>query len=165
MIMEFNYENRVGVWKRLVAKVVDAIFIWIMAYFLIADLLLGLFKSPGIAGALEETIGFVIAFNVSMLLYNLIEGLTGASPGKMFKKIKVAREDGSKAGISDFMKRWVILNLPGIATLLYLVAGIDIINTAGSIFSLVLFVGYFFIFGKKRQGLHGKFSKTVIINK
>jgi|TARA_B110000238_G_C16097123_1_gene426608 uncharacterized RDD family membrane protein YckC len=163
--MEFNYENRVGVWKRLVAKVVDAIFILIMAYFLIADLLLGLFKSTSIAGGLKEAMGFAIAINVSMLLYNLIEGLTGASPGKMFKKIKVAKEDGSKAGISDFMKRWVIINLPGIATLLYLALGIDIISTAGSIFSLVLFVGYFFIFGKKRQALHGKYSKTVIINK
>lgn len=158
--MELNYENRVGWQKRLVAKIIDAIFFILISIFITTSLITKYFLDGE-----DSSMTFVLALNLTMLLYNITEGLLGATPGKMYKKIKIVREDGQETRTNDLMKRWAINNAHGIATLIWLITGVSFLNSISSILSLVLFVGIFFIFGKKKQGLHGRWTKTIVVNK
>ena len=173
--MENNYEKRVGFGPRFGAKLIDTVFIWILAMFVVGPVV------ATIAGAGASTLGsdeyeqagaaiggflagYILSFPITVMLYTLIEAFTGASPAKMVLGLKVGKEDGSSGETSDYLKRWAIYNSGSICTVIALL-GLAFMSTIGMICSLVIFIGCFFVFGDAKQGLHGKWSQTAIFNK
>ncbi|MGH7885905.1 MAG: RDD family protein [Thermodesulfobacteriota bacterium] len=84
---------------------------------------------------------FILVFFASTYFLFLL-GYSGKTIGKMLLKIKVVKEDGSDIGYYISMKRWI-----------------------GSILSAIpLFLGFLWIiFNDKKQSLHDKFAKTLVI--
>ncbi len=131
--MENNYEKRIGFGTRFGCKLVDIVIIMILSLILGpilgtiigADLAseaassvsqsqgneieelenAGKVVGSGIAGFLA---GMLLAIPITAILYGLIEAFTGASPAKMMFGIKVGNENGTKANVSTYMKRWAI---------------------------------------------------------
>src|SRR5688572_4228720 len=95
--------NRTSAARRIVAAVVDLLFLWIggsvgsyVAVSFFADHL-----EPWQAEAWQ---GIVMA--CFWLLYGSFEVITAASPGKMILGLRIANADGSKAPRSVLMLRW-----------------------------------------------------------
>ncbi len=115
------------------------------------------------AGALLGMIGgFALGAAVFGLLYPLIEGLTGASPGKMILKLKVGTADGHKAGISIYLTRWAVKYSGQILAFLAIALATPVIGTLGTVASLVIFVGCFMVLGANRQAIHDMVAKTAV---
>jgi len=173
--MENNYEKRVGFGPRFGAKLVDMIFIWILAMFVIGPVIgtivgagastLGTDEYEAAGAAIGGfLVGFALSFPVTSMLYTLIEAFTGASPAKMMFGLKVGKEDGTAGEIGDYVKRWAIYNSGSLCTFVSIL-GLVFMTTVGMVCSLVIIIGCFFIFGETRQGFHGKWSQTAIFNK
>jgi uncharacterized RDD family membrane protein YckC len=58
------------------------------------------------------------SFGISFLNLVLIQGLTGASLGKLMLGLRVVREDGRRAGIGWMVLRWVLLFVDSICCIL-----------------------------------------------
>ncbi|MEE8434950.1 MAG: RDD family protein, partial [bacterium] len=106
---------------------------------------------------------------ILMLLYFLIEGIVGASPGKMILGIKVGTADGKQGNIALYLKRWGIKNAPNLLGLLAAILGMvgvsdpgGIIGILSQIIALVLLIGAFWIFGASKQCLWDKLAGTAI---
>jgi len=99
---------------------------------------------------------------ISGIMYPLIEGLTGASPGKRVLKIVVAQADGQRGFTALWVKRFLIKNLGNILQFFLLVPSLQFIDTIGDFFSVVIFVGCFFVLGQDRLALHDRLAQTAV---
>jgi uncharacterized RDD family membrane protein YckC len=57
----------------------------------------------------DATLFYVIELAIALLYAGVIQGLTGATIGKLICGIRVMREDGSRPGIGRGVLRWVLL--------------------------------------------------------
>lgn len=73
---------------------------------------------------------FVAWFGTAVGLFVLLQGLTGATPGKLATGIRVVREDGSRPGIGRAGIRWVLWIVDGLP-FLALVGFITSLTTTG----------------------------------
>jgi uncharacterized RDD family membrane protein YckC len=175
-------EKRVGFGPRLIAALIDAAIVMVLAIVFggMVGGLLGLGVGAaigaggdsdsaavgGAAGALLGALGgFTIGIAVFGFLYSLIEGLTGASPGKMVLKLKVGTEGGQHATVQVYLTRWAVKYSGQLLGFLAIITGITIISTLGSLASLVIFVGCFLVLGTNRQAIHDMAAKTAVYNK
>ncbi len=174
-------EKRVGFGPRLIAALIDAVIVMVLA-FVFGGMIGGLLglgvgaalgsggEAPGAvaggsAGALVGALGgFAIGIVVFGFLYSLIEGLTGASPGKMVLKLKVGTDDGRNAEVSVYLTRWAVKYSGQLLRFLALITGISVISTLGSLASLVIFVGCFMVLGANRQAIHDMAARTAVFN-
>lgn len=174
--------ERVGVPKRAVALIIDAILIGIGGTVSGAVLggLLGT-AAGGIAGAAGGTenvaasatvggfigviAGVAIGVTVIGVVYNLIEGFTGASPGKMLLGIKIGNADGTTAELSTLLYRYAIKNVGLLSGSLGFAVGISVLRSLSGLLGLIVFVGYFFAFGVAKQALHDVIAKTAVYEK
>jgi uncharacterized RDD family membrane protein YckC len=115
------------------------------------------------AGALLG--GFAIGAAVFGFLYSLIEGLTGASPGKMLLKLKVGTADGHHAQIATYVTRWAVKYSGQLLAFLSVVLVTPAIGTVGTLANLVVFVGCFLVLGANRQAIHDMVAKTAVFKK
>lgn len=112
-----------------------------------------------------KTFGYSAAVSLLVIVFFIMEGALGQSPGKMVLQLINANPDGAKA---DPAKLWMRAALKYGSTLLSLVGGVvgmSFIGTIGSIWSLVIFVGFFFAFSDKKQTIHDMIAKTVVVRK
>lgn len=107
---------------------------------------------------------WVLGYVVGIILYSLIEGVTGASPGKRFQKIIIANEDGSEGDVTMFMSRWAIKNITNLMSLLIIVTGAISLQWISSLFAWVIFLGFFLVLASHHQALHDKIVKTAVFN-
>lgn len=118
------------------------------------------------AGAvLGALAGFALGAAVFGFLYSLIEGLTGASPGKMILKLKVGTADGHHAQIATYLTRWAVKYSGQLLGFLSVVLATPLISTLGTVASLVVFVGCFMVLGANRQAIHDMVAKTAVFKK
>ena len=101
---------------------------------------------------------------ITGIAYTLIEGLTGASPGKRVMKITVARQDGVKGDTTLFLRRWAVKNLDKLLAFAALVPGLMFLDTVGDIIGLVIFVGCFFVLGIDRLALHDRIVQSAVFH-
>jgi len=107
----------------------------------------------GFSGEIAATIiGLVaslagIAF--TSIFFYVLEGFTGQTPGKMILGITVANMNGEKATIDKLLLR----------------AFIKITGSFVGIIGFIIFIGCFFVLGKKKQALHDIICKTAVYNK
>lgn len=99
------------------------------------------------------------------VLYPLVEGLTGASPGKRVLDICVATPDGYQATTRVYFRRYVVKNLGKIFQVLALVPTLGLLGTLSSLYDLVFFVGYFIALGASRMALHDMIAQTAVFHR
>ena len=184
-------EKRIGFGARLGAALIDGVIIAVLNFVIggtITTMLgigmvnvageLGTKVSPEaaaeavtgmISGLIATVLAMIAVMAILMLLYYLIEGIFGASPGKMILGIKVGTADGKQGNIALYLKRWAIKNFPHLLGLLAAILGmvgitglVGIVGIISQIAGLVLLNGAFWIFGASKQCLWDKLAGTAI---
>ena len=130
-------EQRVGFGKRLGALLLDSVIVIVLAAVggstiggmlgLTGGAVLGSAMSAGadsvtaglaaMGGILGAFFGFIVAAALIGVVYFLIEGFTGYTLGKLMLGIRVANEDGTKAGVGTLLGRFAIKRIDLICTL------------------------------------------------
>lgn len=107
-----------------------------------------------------------IIFDVIILAYFLLEIMIATSLGKMLLGIQIASYNGSKPTTVQLLTRYLIKNIGVIfsffAFLLFGTAVSDIFSTAGTVLSIIMIIGFFFILARRRQGFHDRLSGTAV---
>ena len=105
---------------------------------------------------------FILSFFAATMLYSLIEGITGASPGKRIQKIVIANDDGSEGDIVLFMSRWSLKNIANLITLVMMITGLLSLKIASSLLAWVVFFGCLLVLANHKQALHDKIVKSAV---
>lgn len=172
-------EKRIGFGPRFWAYLIDCIIITGLSY-IIASLTGDWFERfVDFSKITEEQLNAVssnqMIYTFSILLpaavifvsfvYNLLEGFTGYTLGKLLLGLQVGNQDGTPAEISTTMLRFALKNISSIIGLFGAVTLIKAINNAGSILGLVIIVGCFIVLGDKKQSIHDMLAKTAVFKK
>lgn len=107
-----------------------------------------------------------LIINVIVLAYFLLEVMIAASLGKLLLGVQIASFDGSKPSTIQLLTRYLIKNIGVIfsffAFLLFGTAVSDMLSTAGTVLSIIMIIGFFFILARRRQGIHDRLSGTAV---
>lgn len=125
-------------------------------------------KSSSLDWSKERQYAFANALSGIVMMYWVymaLEGVTGRTPAKMILGLQNANEDGSAAPISTLITRAVLKYISTITSLVAAIIGIEIIDSVGGILGFAIFIGCFFVLGKKRQSFHDMIAKTAVYNK
>lgn len=178
-------EQRIGFGKRLGAWALDCVFViilsfvggtaiggWLGAYtgaYTAGSLSGGAGDNAQAAAALGGVFGAImgiaLAATVIATVYFLLEGLTGYTLGKLILGIRIANEDGTKAGVGRLMLRWLVKNSSSVIMLLAVFTATTSLFTVSRLAGLIIFVGCFFTLGMKRQAFHDMAAKTAVYPK
>ncbi len=185
---QFNpFAERVGFGQRMVAYIIDALatilFSVLLTFVLmntnvgstptaqeVTESVVDLYEMLGIP---QDITDFAVKFLPAMMLasvigavaYSLIEGLTGASPGKRAMGIRIRNADGSQPTSGTLLARWSIKNISAILSFVALAPTIAFVGTLGSFLGFAVFVGCFFALSDKRQALHDMIAQTAVFRK
>lgn len=177
--LEVSVENRIGFGKRFGAWLLDCVICGILASLLGGTIggLLGAgagatMASSGntggamaLGGAIGAAVGVMAAVFVIVPLYGLVEGITGWTLGKLMLGIKIGNADGTAAGSSTLLTRYVLKYGNCLLGLISVLSGIAILRTLGSVWGLIWFIGCFFALGAAKQALHDQIAKTAVFPK
>lgn len=170
-------ENRIGFGKRLGAFLLDILLCGILAFFGGATLggMLGVASGlPATSGTTPMTstqmsnmmtgamAGALVGFLLIALLYNLLEGFTGWTLGKLILGIQVGNQDGTKANLGQLLYRYALKNCNAILSILAVLTGIHLLKTIGTLGGLAIFVGCFFVLTSAHQAFHDMIAKTAV---
>lgn len=101
--VELEYQVA-GLGDRILAWIID--FLILFAYYILMNFVLyrGWFED------LEDLTILSIVFVIPLFVYHLLFEIfnEGQSPGKMARKIRVGKVDGSEPGIGDYVLRWLL---------------------------------------------------------
>lgn len=175
-------DDRVGFGRRFGAYMLDFLFILILGSIL--GLLFGDQIAPILFGkqmaemdqAMSQLGGtFTVFFEKMMeiasgtsltgLILIVLEGSIGQSIGKLILKIKNTNVDGSPASPSKLWLRALLKYGASILSLIGGFTGLFFIGTIGSLWSFVIFIGFFFVFMDNKQTIHDMIAKTVVSRK
>lgn len=174
------YDLRIGFGRRFGAFMIDLVItvsFGVLLYMIAGTALSSMFHatveaSLSAEAANENMVGFMetfVVFGIGMTLisfvYSFVELLTGASPGKHVLGIIAAHADRKQGNISLYATRWAVKNSSTLISVLALVTSINALSTISSIVGFIIFIGFFFMFGEKRQALHDIIAKTAIYQK
>ncbi len=173
-------EKRIGFGRRFGAYAIDIVFVIGISFILWS--IMGEFlerfidwskitdeeieQSQQIFGNLSD---FLLTMSASVaiaaFLYNIIEGFTGYTLGKLMLGIQIGNQNGTKASANTLMVRFALKNISTLFGLIGMVTLISAINTTGSALGIVIFIGCFFALGEKKLALHDLIAKTAIYRK
>ena len=175
---------RIGFGKRLVALLIDALITLTVTFGLgilymsfdlgvvgfiqdQIDSMLAVYEMFGFSRSMINTMnsllgGVIVAGIVVGDFYPLIEGVTGASPGKRVLRIIVATQDGRRGTLSLLLKRYVIKNLGALLQLVAFIPALGFIENISSIVGLVMFLGYLGVLSGARLALHDLIAQTAV---
>jgi uncharacterized RDD family membrane protein YckC len=160
-------EKRIGFGKRLGSLLVD----WILAILgaVVVGVLLGQFVYRSMGYNVEPgdypflpVVSILILLAPFMILYELIEGFTGASPGKMILGIKIRNIDGSKAGLIKLLFRYFLKHIHFWFMLISGLVQQPFLLIIGFILSFIFTLGGLLILGESKQTLHDKIALTAV---
>jgi len=171
-------ENRIGFGPRVCALLIDFALVMV-ASFLFGGTIGALFGAAGgaaggatvtgpgseaavLGGISGGMMGAMLGMYLISVLYALVEAFTGASPGKMILKIKIANVDGTEAASDVYLKRFGIKNVGSILGLVAAITGIELLGTIGAVLGMIIFLGMFLVFGANKQALHDVLAKTAV---
>jgi uncharacterized RDD family membrane protein YckC len=170
-------ENRIGFGMRLGAFLIDCVLVSIVA-FLGGSTIGGLLgagagaamssgdadptKGMAMGGIIGAVVGTLIAMAVVSVIYNLLEGFTGWTLGKLLLGIQVGNQDGTRAGLGQLLGRYALKNCNFILTILAVLTGVGLLRTLGSLGGLAIFIGCFFVLAGAKQAFHDMIAKTAV---
>ncbi len=108
---------------------------------------------------------FGAAIIFTSFFYNLLEGFTGYTLGKLIVGLKVGNQDGTPAETAKLMTRFALKNSSSILSIIALILSIHLFDTLGSVVGFVVFIGCFLVLGEKKLALHDMIAKTAVFNK
>ena len=145
-----------GFWIRVGAAFLDGLILLIPS--LGINMLIG-------GGIMEQN--FIATFITSLLYlgYKIgMEANSGATLGKRAVGIKVVKENGEKAEAKDVMLRNVFTVANTSLTLVGVIVPMLFITRVSSLVSLVFGISCIIVaFDSKKQGLHDKIGKTIVV--
>ena len=182
-------ENRVDFWTRLGAYLIDVLFIIIAG--VIIGLAIGDLLAPVLFGGqmsnMEEQFSQMAQINpaindmpfdmfammnkmmsiaagttIAGIILLILEGALGQSIGKMLLKIRNTDIYGNKAEPKALWIRSLCKYGSSVLGIIGGMTGLMIVSTLGSIWGLVIFVGYFLVFMDNRQAIHDMIAKTIV---
>jgi len=175
---------RVGFGPRLLAYIIDVLlaglFAVILAMFFMQfelgmsqfmseqlDLITGIYDALGVPDTMSAFVkDFVPAMTlgaiIANIMYALIEGLTGASPGKRIMKIVIAHQDATAGNTALWLRRFAVKYISAILSVFMLVPDLSYVDTIGSFLGFVIFFGYFLVLGQDRLTLHDRIAQTAV---
>ena len=178
--------GRIGFGPRLVSSLLDTVIMltiipviaWSLVSTKAADFMIqkgmdALKADDNALEMIEETMGEYFNFYLILIalittfgiIYNLIEGFFGASPGKMIMGLQVANANGSRGDLNLFMKRWFIKNANAVLVIINLIVANAVLESIASMIGLVIFFGCFAVLGDKKQALHDIIANTAVYKK
>jgi uncharacterized RDD family membrane protein YckC len=178
--------KRVGFGPRLGAMLLDALLLIILiplvtwsivtygaSEFLMQKGIDALKADDDVLEMLEKTLGdfwvfYIVAIAIGLtfsIVYHLIEGFFGASPGKMILGLQVANSDGSRANVNQFMKRWFLKNMSSVIGILNLIMLSPVVDFIGSVIGIVIFFGCFSVLSDNKLALHDIIAGTAVYKK
>ena len=170
---------RVGFGKRLGAALLDLvifnIIFFLVFYFTgkfneVVSVMPGsiteFFSNPDIAMELEAIMKPVMTliFIIGVVYYSM-EIFLAATPGKMLLGIQIACDDRKRGDIPTLFIRFIFKHIDYVFTLLVLVTSIKIFDTLGTVASIIILIGFFFVLAEKRQAFHDMIAKTAVYHK
>jgi len=120
----------------------------------------------GIFAAFFEMIKNIIwGIAIGSLLYTLIEGITGASPGKMILGLKIGNANGGQAATGALLIRWGLKNILYISWLLFAITNVDVLLLVGNLGSLFLIISCLMALRASKRALHDDIAGTAVFKK
>lgn len=119
-------------------------------------------KGMAMGGFVGAMLGVVVAATIIGLVYNLIEGFTGWTLGKLMLGIQVGDQSGTKASMGQLLGRYALKNCSFILTILSVATGVTLLKTIGNLGGLAIFIGCFFVLSGSRQAFHDMIAKTAV---
>lgn len=179
ILLNETQHERIGFGTRLGAYLLDGLVVLILGSIvglLIGEMLSNLFFSEqmdqfdqlydllgdGYEGFIEKMIAISAGVSLTGLSLFFMEGALGQSFGKMMLGIINTNVDGSKAAPSKLWMRSFLKYGASILTLIGGVIGVSFLGSIGSLWSLIIFIGFFFVFGDNKQTIHDMIAKTVV---
>lgn len=171
MMPDYSYNDpyafRVGFGRRLGAFLIDyLIFSLIFTIVLFITGKIDDLMSIGTSGTfdLEEIMNASqsiapLTLTISLIYYSL-EAFIGATLGKLTLGIKIASDNQTPAPIQKLLIRYIVKNVNTVLATIGL--AISFMGTIGSLLGFVVFIGFFFIFGQKKQGFHDMIAGTAV---
>lgn len=171
-------ENRIGFGPRLGTYLLDIVLVGIITtivvtVFGVSGAALGGAAAAGSEDAAASALGMaggflgglmaslVVVYIVSLVWF-LLEGFTGYTVGKLIVGIQIGNDDGTKAGVGKLLSRYVIKNISSVLGTLALLTGVEFLGTLGSILGFIIFIGFFFVLGSRKQAFHDMIAKTAV---
>ena len=105
-----------------------------------------------------------IQFIITFMYYSL-EIVLAATPGKLILGLQIADENRKSAKIQKLFIRFLGKHLESLVSLIAFMTAIVWIGTIGSVISLIILIGCFFVLGKNRQAFHDMLAKTAVYKK
>ena len=161
-------DERVGFGQRLFASLIDSVIFMALSIALgvvAGGFLGGLFAGAsasaamGMVGAMA---GFFVAMTIVGILYPLIEGIKGWSPGKRVLGMQIGAAGGEIAAPKTLLTRYALKNSPTILSFVSIVTGIALLGTVASLLAVVVTIGCFMVLMAGRQALHDRIAGTAV---
>ena len=117
-----------------------------------------------LGGYVLDLVLFVVTLGIGWLIWLLVVGRRGQSPGKQLLNLRVVREDGSAAGLGWMLLREIVLKIilfPVLSSLETLV-----VPNLGGLIALALFAlaALWCVWDKNRQCLWDKVLRTGVVH-
>ena len=163
--------QRIGFGKRLLAAIIDGVIVGVggsIAGSLFGGLVGSTMGQTGMesqASIMAGVAAGMIFFVLIACAYGLIEGFTGASPGKMILKIIIRNADGSQAETSTLLFRYALKNSSSIVSLVGFITGLAFLSWISNLLALAVLIGCFFVLAAARQAFHDMIAKTAVYPK
>ena len=178
LLDEMNNE-RVGFGRRLGAYLLDGLIVLVFGSVvgvLVGDTLSNLFFSAQLGqfdqlydvlgyeyeGMISKMTSLSAGISVTGLSLFFMEGAFGQSFGKMMLGIINTNVDGSSATATKLWMRSFFKYGASIIPLIAGVSGVAFLNPVASLWSLIIFIGFFFALGDNKQTIHDMIAKTVV---
>ena len=117
------------------------------------------------AGLTSGVMGLLGASALMSVVYPLVEGLTGASPGKWTLGLRVGREDGASGDVVLYLKRFVVKFIRPVMMALSAATGIGVLAWLSGPAGTVMAFGTLLLLASHKQALHDKLAGTAVYRK
>jgi uncharacterized RDD family membrane protein YckC len=94
--------------------------------------------------------------------YPMVEGFSGASPGKWIMGIRIARPDGTRGDLGLYLRRFLVKFVRPVFATVGAVSGISTLGFLAGPAGLVVTVGTLLLLAPHRQALHDKLAGTAV---
>ena len=117
------------------------------------------------AGLMGGVSGLLAATALMGLVYPLVEGVTGASPGKWVLGLQVGHPDGRRGNVALFLTRFAVKFIRPVMGALSAVTGLSLLGWLAGPAGLVVSLGTLLLLAPHKQALHDKLAVTAVFRR
>jgi len=147
--------KRVGFWLRTLALLIDSVVVLLLA-------MLCLLLNLQITGDAESSRLVDGLFYAAVLIYTATEVFFAATPGKLILKIRIGRNDCTKADKWRLVLRWSTKQLPLILLLMFIATNWPPFTLLRGLTVAVIFLGCFYAANDDRLSWHDQWAGTAV---